>query len=162
MVEIFCITSYMCKIVVRNQTSGVRPSGLSARREIVTGMGTAGIPAADSSENPLEWVQLLRESYHTIKTECIVHSYIGLAVTAQHISDGQGRNHWVDWWGGGSGPPKIWTDHPNFFDKECDYRYVTDCSTRNWVYHPYFVLYSNLARPRNWTPPTLKTWLRPW
>jgi len=117
MVEIFCITSYMCKIVVRNQTSGVRPSGLSARREIVTGMGTAGIPAADSSENPLEWVQLLRESYHTIKTECIVHSYIGLAVTAQHISDGQGRNHWVDWWGGVPDPPKFGRTTPTFLIK---------------------------------------------
>ena len=36
----------------------------------------------------------------------------------------------------------MWTDHPNFFDEECDYRYVTDCSA--WVYHPYFVLYNNL------------------
>jgi len=44
----------------------------------------------------------------------------------------------------GSGPPKIWTDHPDFFDEECDYRYVTDCSPRHWVYHPYFVLYNNL------------------
>jgi len=35
-------------------------------------------------------------------------------------------------------------DYPNFFDEECDYRYVTDCSVRNWVYHPYFVLYNNL------------------
>ena len=35
--------------------------------------------------------------------------------------------------GGGSGPPKIWTDYPNFFDEECDYRYVTDSSARNWV-----------------------------
>ena len=46
--------------------------------------------------------------------------------------------------GGGSGPQKIWTDHPNFFDEESDYRYVTDCSARNWVYYPYFVLYNNL------------------
>ena len=56
----------------------------------------------------------------------------------------QGSNHWGV---GGSGPPKIWTDHPNFFDKECDYRYVsyvTYCSPRNWVYHPYFVLHNNL------------------
>jgi len=30
------------------------------------------------------------------------------------------------------------------FDEECDYRYVTDCSAQNWVYHPYFVLYNNL------------------
>ena len=54
----------------------------------------------------------------------------------------QGRNHW----GVGDRTPKIWTDHPNFFDEECDYRYVTDCSARNWVglYHPYFVLYNNL------------------
>jgi len=63
---------------------------------------------------------------------------------------------------GGSGvrTPKIWTDHPNFFDEECDYRYVTDCSARNWVYHPYFVLYNNLDQEIG--PPTLKTWLRPW
>jgi len=52
----------------------------------------------------------------------------------------QGRNHW----GGGPDPPKIWTDHPNFFDEECGYRYVTDCSARNWVYHTYFILYNNL------------------
>jgi len=45
---------------------------------------------------------------------------------------------------GGPDPTKIWTDHPNFFDEECDYRYVTDCSPRNWVYHPCFVLYNNL------------------
>ena len=50
---------------------------------------------------------------------------------------------------GGSDPPpqqKNGTDHPNFFDAECDYRYVTDCSARSWVYmyHPYFVLYNNL------------------
>jgi len=55
----------------------------------------------------------------------------------------QGRNDWGD-----EGDPdpqkKIWRDHPNFFDEECDYRYVTHCSARNWVYHPYFVLYSNL------------------
>jgi len=46
--------------------------------------------------------------------------------------------------GGGSDPQKNWTDHPNFFYEECDYRYVTDCSARNWVYHPYFVLYNDL------------------
>jgi len=39
-----------------------------------------------------------------------------------------------DWEGGPELPPKKnWTDHPNFFDEECDYRYVTDCSARNWV-----------------------------
>ena len=31
--------------------------------------------------------------------------------------------------GGGSGPPKV-------LNEKCDYRYVTDCSARNWVYHP--------------------------
>ena len=65
--------------------------------------------------------------------------------------------------GGGPDPPpkkKNWTDHPNFFDEECDYRYATDCSARNWVYHPYFVLYNNLDQGIG--PPTLKTWLRPW
>jgi len=63
---------------------------------------------------------------------------------------------------GGSGPhpPQICTDHLNFFDEECDYRYVTDCSARNWVYHPYFVLYNNLDQGIG--PPTLKTWLHPW
>jgi len=53
----------------------------------------------------------------------------------------QGRNHW----GLGVRTPKIWMDYPDFFDEECDYRYVTDCSPRNWVYHPYFVLYNNLT-----------------
>ena len=38
----------------------------------------------------------------------------------------------------GARTPKIWMDHPNFFDEECDDRYVTDCSARNWVYHPVF------------------------
>jgi len=52
-------------------------------------------------------------------------------------------------------PPKKknWTDHPNFFDEECDYRYATDCSARNWVHHPYFVLYNNLDKgigPQLW------------
>ena len=68
---------------------------------------------------------------------------------------------------GGPDPPppkkknnKIWTDHPNFFDEECDYRYVTDCSARNWAYRPYFVLYNNLDQGTG--PPTLKTWLSPW
>jgi len=45
---------------------------------------------------------------------------------------------------GGVRTPKISMDHPNFFDEESDYRYVTDCSARNWVYHPYFFLYNNL------------------
>jgi len=61
--------------------------------------------------------------------------------------------------GWGVRTPKIWTNHPNCFDEECDYRYVTDCSPRNWVYHPYFVLYNN--RDQGIGPPTLKTWLRP-
>jgi len=68
----------------------------------------------------------------------------------------QGRNHWGV---GGPDPQKIWTGHPNFLDEECDYRYVTHCSARNWVYHPY-VLYNNLDQGIG--PPTLKTWLRPW
>jgi len=43
-----------------------------------------------------------------------------------------------------------------------DYHYATDCSARNWVYHPYFVLYNNLDQGIGWLdPPTLKTWLRP-
>jgi len=45
---------------------------------------------------------------------------------------------------GGVRTPKIWADHPNFFDEECDYRYVIDCSARKWGYYPYFVLYNNL------------------
>jgi len=61
--------------------------------------------------------------------------------------------------GRGSGSPKIWRGHPNFFDEECDYRYVTDCSSLNWVHHPYFVLYNNLDQGIG--PPTLQTWLRP-
>ena len=40
-------------------------------------------------------------------------------------------------------------------------RYVTHCSARNWVYHPYFVLYNNLDQlTKELYPPTLKTWLR--
>jgi len=56
---------------------------------------------------------------------------------------------------GGLGDPdpppkkKSWTDHPNFLRS----------SARNWVYHPYFVLYNNLDQGIG--PPTLKTWLRP-
>jgi len=38
------MTSYVYKIVVRNQTSGDQPSGLPARRGVCTGMGTAGNP----------------------------------------------------------------------------------------------------------------------
>jgi len=68
----------------------------------------------------------------------------------------QRRNHWE---GRGARTAKIWTDHPNFFDEECDYRYVTDCSARNWLYYPYFVLYNNLDQGIGL--PTLKTWLRP-
>ena len=62
--------------------------------------------------------------------------------------------------GSGSPPPKKKLDGPpQLFDEECDYRYVTHCSARNWVYHPYFVLYNNLDQGIG--PPTLKTWLRP-
>ena len=59
------------------------------------------------------------------------------------ISAAHGRNHWGD---RGSGPPKQKNcmDHAHFLDEECDYRYVTHCSARNWVYHPYFLLYNNL------------------
>jgi len=57
-------------------------------------------------------------------------------------------------------PQNLGTDHPNFFDEESDYRYVTDCSPRNWVYYPYFVLYNNLDQGIG--PLTLKTWLRPY
>ena len=67
--------------------------------------------------------------------------------TLQGATTGGGRR--------GSGPPKIWTDHPNFFDEEYDYRYVTACSAQNWVYHPHFVLYNNLHQGVG--PPTLKT-----
>ena len=61
---------------------------------------------------------------------------------------------------GGLRTPKIWMDHPNFLGEECDYRYITHCSARNWVYHSYFVLYNILDQGIG--PPTLKTWLRPW
>ena len=78
-------------------------------------------------------------------------------------------------WLGGSGPPNIWRDHPNFFHEECDYHYVTDYSARNCVYHPYFVLYNNLdhgigppnfenmVAPLDWIrgwPLVLETWKR--
>ena len=36
---------------------------------------------------------------------------------------------------------------------------AADCSARNWVYHPYFVMYNNLDQGIG--PPTLETWLRP-
>jgi len=72
----------------------------------------------------------------------------------------QARNHWGGRGGGFRIPPNKKLDGPpQLFDEECDYCYITDCSARNWVYHPYFVPYNN-PRPMNWTP-TLKTWLRP-
>ena len=40
--------------------------------------------------------------------------------------------------------PQNLDDHLNFFDEECEYRYVTACTARNWVRHPHFVLYNNL------------------
>jgi len=40
--------------------------------------------------------------------------------------------------------PKNLDGPPQLFDEECDYRYVTDCSPRNWVCHLYFVMYNNL------------------
>jgi len=52
----------------------------------------------------------------------------------------QGRNHWGS---GGPDPPNL-EGPPQLFDDECDYHYVTDCSARIWVHHPYFVLYNNL------------------
>jgi len=61
--------------------------------------------------------------------------------------------------GQGVWTPKIWTDHPNFFDEECDYHCITDCSARSWVYHTYFVLYNNLDQGIG--PPTSRTSLRP-
>jgi len=45
---------------------------------------------------------------------------------------------------GGVRTPQNLDGPPQLFDEECDYRYVTDCSARKWVYHPYFVLYNNL------------------
>ena len=62
--------------------------------------------------------------------------------------------------GWGSGPPENLDGPPQLFYEECDYRYITDCSARNWVYHPYFVLYNNLDQEIG--PPSLKSWLRPW
>jgi len=49
--------------------------------------------------------------------------------------------------------PKNFDGPPQLFDEECDYRYVTDCRPRNWVYLPYFVLYNNLDQgigPQLW------------
>jgi len=66
-----------------------------------------------------------------------------MAPDVQNAGYCQGRNHWGI--GGVSGPPtQIWTDHSNFFDEECDYRYVTACSAQDWVCHPHFVLYNIL------------------
>ena len=53
----------------------------------------------------------------------------------------------------GPDPPKFGRTTPTFYA-------AADCSARNWVYHPYFVLYNNLNRGIG--PPTLKTWFRPW
>ena len=50
------------------------------------------------------------------------------------MPDRQGRNHWGV---GGSGPPKFGRTTPTFY-------VAADCSARNWVYHPYFVMYNNL------------------
>jgi len=47
---------------------------------------------------------------------------------------------------GGSGPPKFGRTTPTFY-------VAADCSARNWVCHPYFVLYNNLDQgigPRNY------------
>jgi len=55
-------------------------------------------------------------------------------------------------------PKKIGRTTPTFWMKSDD-RYIADCSPRNWVYYPYFVLYNNLDQGIG--PPTLKTWLRP-
>ena len=38
---------------------------------------------------------------------------------------------------GGSEPPKFGRTTPTFY-------VAADCTARNWVYHPYFVLYNNL------------------
>ena len=54
--------------------------------------------------------------------------------------------------GRGSGPPKFGWTTPTFY-------VAALCSARNWLYHPYFVLYNNLDQGIG--PPTLKTWLRP-
>jgi len=62
--------------------------------------------------------------------------------------------------GSGAQDPQNLDGPPQLFDEECDYRYVTACSARNWVYHPHFVLYNNLHQGIG--PLTLKTWLRPW
>jgi len=63
----------------------------------------------------------------------------------------QGRNHW----GVGGRTP-----HPKKNGRTTPTFYVAaDCSARNWVYHPCFVLYNNLDQGIG--PPTLKTWLRP-
>jgi len=53
---------------------------------------------------------------------------------------------------GGPDPPKFGRTTPTFY-------VAADCSARNWVCHPYFVLYNNLDKGIG--PPTLKTWLRP-
>ena len=62
----------------------------------------------------------------------------------------QGRNHWGVGWV--RTPQKLRRTTPAFY-------VAVDCSARNWVYHPYFVLYNNLDQGIG--PPTLKTWLRP-
>ena len=46
-------------------------------------------------------------------------------------------------------PKKMWTDHPNFFDDDCDYRYVTQCTKLGIASVFCYVLW-------NWTPQLLK------
>ena len=58
-------------------------------------------------------------------------------------------------WGVRTPPPKKKKNgrtNPTFF-------VAAHCSARNWLNHPYFVLYNNLDQGIG--PPTLKTWLRP-
>jgi len=54
--------------------------------------------------------------------------------------------------GGGPDPPKFGRTTPTSYA-------AADCSARNWIYLPYFVMYNNLDQEIG--PPTLKTWLRP-
>jgi len=94
----------------------------------------------------------LQTAEHSSSTSCrslpwyrTIHCWLTKVQAFEHCFPKQGRNHWGI--GRVRNPPprkKNWTDHPNFFDEECDYRYTTDCTARNWVYHPHFVLYNNL------------------
>ena len=79
-----------------------------------------------------------RSSGQTDKHTHTTGRLLDLNHVTHNVVDSQGRNHWGS--GGGVRTPpkkKIGRTTPTFY-------VAVDCSARNWVYHPYFVLYNNL------------------